>query len=182
MPHPTDIRRAARPRPRLLDLCCGAGGLSLGYYLAGFDVVGVDIAPQPRYPFPFIQADGLEYCADHGHEYDLVHGSGPCERYATVTKWRGNPENHPNLIGPGRQVMQATGRPWGVENVPEAPLRADYLLCGTQFGLNIRRHRAFETSWGGGGDLVPPAGTPKTCWLSSTRENAPTPTPWAAPG
>ncbi|MGW8876648.1 class I SAM-dependent methyltransferase [Streptomyces mirabilis] len=147
---------------RLLDLCCGAGGLSMGYYLAGFDVTGVDIAPQPNYPFPFIQADGLEYCAQHGHQYDLVHGSWPCERYATVTKWRGNPDSHPDLIGPGRQVMQATGRPWAIENVPETAtaglLRPDYLLCGTQFGLNVRRHRAIETSWGGGGDLVAP------CW------------------
>ncbi|MCX4989484.1 MULTISPECIES: DNA cytosine methyltransferase [unclassified Streptomyces] len=147
---------------RLLDLCSGAGGLSMGYYLAGFDVVGVDIAPMPNYPFPFIQADGLDYCADHGHEYDLVHGSWPCERYATVTKWRGKPENHPDLIGPGRQVMQATGRPWVIENVPETAaaglLRPDYLLCGTAFGLSIRRHRVFETSWRGGGDLVAP------CW------------------
>ncbi|MEU0787119.1 DNA cytosine methyltransferase [Streptomyces sp. NPDC006173] len=147
---------------RVLDLCSGAGGLSMGYYLAGFDVVGVDIAPMLNYPFPFIQADALDYCADHGHEYDLVHGSWPCERYATVTKWRGNPDSHPDLIGPGRQVMQATGRPWVIENVPETAtaglLRPDYLLCGTQFGLSIRRHRIFETSWRGGGDLIPP------CW------------------
>ncbi|MEV5170896.1 DNA cytosine methyltransferase [Streptomyces flaveolus] len=146
---------------RVLDLCCGAGGLSMGYYLAGFDVTGVDIAPQPNYPFTFIQADALQYCADHGHEFDLIHGSWPCERYATVTRWRGNPENHPDLLGPGRQVMQATGRPGVIENVPETAraglLRPDYLLCGTQFGLNVRRHRVFETSWGGG-DLVPP------CW------------------
>ncbi|MGJ5754824.1 DNA (cytosine-5)-methyltransferase 1 [Streptomyces puniciscabiei] len=147
---------------RVLDLCCGAGGLSMGYYLAGFDVVGVDIHPQPNYPFTFVQADGLEYCADHGHAFDLVHGSWPCERYATVTRWRGNPDNHPDLISPGRKVMQATGRPWVMENVPETAaaglLRPDYLLCGTQFGLSLRRHRVFETSWGGGGDLVPP------CW------------------
>ncbi|AYG80133.1 hypothetical protein DWB77_02259 [Streptomyces hundungensis] len=147
---------------RVLDLCCGAGGLSMGYYLAGFDVTGVDIAPQPNYPFTFHQADGLDYAARHGHTFDLVHGSWPCERYATVTRWRGNPGDHPDLIGPGRQVMQATGRPWVMENVPETAaaglLRPDYLLCGTQFGLNLRRHRGFETSWGGGGDLVPP------CW------------------
>ncbi|MEV5642209.1 DNA cytosine methyltransferase [Streptomyces flaveolus] len=147
---------------RLLDLCCGAGGLSMGYYLAGFDIVGVDIRPQPNYPFPFVQADGLEYTAEHGHAFDLVHGSWPCERYAAVTKWRGNPDNHPDLVGPGREVMQATGRPWVMENVPETAaaglLRPDYLLCGTQFGLNVRRHRVFETSWGGGGDLVSP------CW------------------
>ncbi|MGW3587839.1 DNA cytosine methyltransferase [Streptomyces fungicidicus] len=147
---------------RLLDVCCGAGGLSMGYYLAGFDIVGVDIRPQPNYPFPFVQADGLDYTAEHGHTFDLVHGSWPCERYAAVTKWRGNPDDHPDLVGPGREVMQATGRPWVMENVPETAtagiLRPDYLLCGTQFGLNVRRHRVFETSWGGGGDLVPP------CW------------------
>ncbi|MFG3271326.1 DNA cytosine methyltransferase [Streptomyces luteogriseus] len=162
MTQPATFRRVRGHRPRLLDLCCGAGGLSMGYYLAGFDVVGVDIRPQPNYPFTFHQADGLQYCADHGQEYDLIHGSWPCERYATVTRWRGNPDDHPDLIGPGREVMQATGRPWVMENVPETAtaglLRPDYLLCGTQFGLNLRRHRVFETSWGGGGDLVPP------CW------------------
>jgi DNA (cytosine-5)-methyltransferase 1 len=142
----------------VLDACCGAGGAALGYHLAGYEVVGVDIAPQPRYPFSFVQADAIEYVADHGHEYDLVHGSWPCEHYARVTRWRGSPDNHPDLLAAGREVMQATGRPWVIENVPEAPLRHDYLLCGTQFGLNVRRHRAFESSWGGGGDLVAP------CW------------------
>ncbi|MFJ4328215.1 hypothetical protein ACIP3A_34605 [Streptomyces tricolor] len=106
---------------RLLDVCCGAGGLSMGYYLAGFDVVGVDIVPQPNYPFPFVQTDGIDYVAQHGHAFDLVHGSWPCERYARVTKWRGNPDDPPDLVGPGREVMQATGRPWVIENVPEAP-------------------------------------------------------------
>ncbi|MDQ0933362.1 DNA cytosine methyltransferase [Streptomyces turgidiscabies] len=147
---------------RVLDLCCGAGGLSMGYYLAGFDVVGVDNRPQPNYPFPFIQADGIDYVTEHGHAFDLIHGSWPCERYATVTRWRGNPGDHPDLIGPGRAAMRASGRPWVIENVPETAtagiLRPDYLLCGTQFGLNLRRHRVFETSWGGGGDLTAP------CW------------------
>jgi len=147
---------------RVLDLCCGAGGLSMGYWLAGFDVVGVDNRPQPGYPFPFVLADGIGYARAHGAGFDLIHGSWPCERYATVTRWRGNPGDHPDLIAPGRAAMESTGRPWVIENVPETAtagiLRPDYLLCGTQFGLNVRRHRVFETSWGGGGDLVPP------CW------------------
>lgn len=147
---------------RVLDACCGAGGLSMGYWLAGFDVTGVDLHPMPNYPFPFVQADAVQYVADHGHEYDLIHGSWPCERYANVTKWRGNPDDHPDLIPVGRQVMQATGRPWAIENVPEAPIRPDYLLCGSQFGLQVKRHRAFETSWHGGGDLVAPCWHPRT--------------------
>ncbi|MFF1836793.1 DNA cytosine methyltransferase [Streptomyces sp. NPDC058231] len=147
---------------RLLDACCGAGGLSMGYYLAGYDIVGVDINPMPNYPFQFVQADAVDYVTEHGSGFDLIHGSWPCQYFARVTAWRGNRDDHENLIPAGRQAMQATGRPWVIENVPEASwcgaLRPDYLLCGSQFGLNIRRHRAFETSWGGGGDLVPP------CW------------------
>ncbi|QDN79482.1 DNA cytosine methyltransferase [Streptomyces sp. S1A1-7] len=144
---------------RLLDLCCGAGGLAMGYYLAGFDVVGVDNRPQPNYPFTFHQADALAFPLDG---FDLVHASWPCEHFCRVTAWRGSRNNHPDLLTPGRKRLQASGLPWVIENVPETAwaglLRPDYLLCGTQLGLNIRRHRAFETSWGGGGDLVAP------CW------------------
>ncbi|POG47227.1 DNA cytosine methyltransferase [Streptomyces sp. ZL-24] len=146
----------------VLDACCGAGGLSMGYYLAGYDVVGVDLHPMPNYPFTFHQADALDFVAKHGADFDLIHGSWPCQHFARVTAWRGKRSDHPDLLTPGREVMQSTGRPWVIENVPEAAwsrhLRADYLLCGSQFGLNVRRHRAFETSWGGGGDLLPP------CW------------------
>ncbi|MGW5341769.1 DNA cytosine methyltransferase [Streptomyces sp. NPDC004050] len=161
MTHPTDIRRVRKPR--LLDLCCGAGGLSAGYHQAGFDITGIDNRPQPNYPFTFHQADALQYLTalittDEIHTYDLVHASWPCQRFARVTAWRGIREDHPDLLTPGRELLQTSGVPWVIENVPEAPLRPDYLLCGTQFGLRVRRHRVFETSWGGGGDLVPP------CW------------------
>lgn len=147
---------------RLLDLCCGAGGLSLGHHLAGFEVTGVDIHPQPNYPFTFHQADALTFPLDG---FDLVHASWPCERYARVTAWRGNPDDHPDLLEAGREHLQASGLPWAIENVPETAraglLRPDYLLCGTTFGLNVRRHRVFETSWGWSGDLVPPCWHPK---------------------
>ncbi|MFE6127500.1 DNA cytosine methyltransferase [Streptomyces sp. NPDC056437] len=143
---------------RILDACCGAGGLSMGYYLAGFEVIGVDKHPMPNYPFEFHQADAIEFVRRYGHEFDLTHASWPCQYFANVTNWRGNRDNHEDLLTPGREAMQATGRPWVIENVPEAPLRPDYLLCGSQFGLLVRRHRSFETSWGGGGDLLPP------CW------------------
>ncbi|MFE7033505.1 DNA cytosine methyltransferase [Streptomyces sp. NPDC057621] len=144
---------------RLLDLCCGAGGLSMGYYLAGFDITGVDHRPQPNYPFTFHQADALTFPLDG---YDLVHASWPCERFSKATAARGNRDSHPDLLTPGRARLRVSGLPYVIENVPETVtpglLRPDYRLCGTQFGLNVRRHRVFETSWRGGGDLVAP------CW------------------
>ncbi|WP_407566465.1 DNA cytosine methyltransferase [Streptomyces sp. 184] len=134
----------------------------MGYHLAGFDVTGVDKDPQPHYPFTVIQADALEYIADHGHEYDLIHASWPCQHKARVTAWRGSRDDHPELITPGREAMESTGRPWVIENVPEAAwdgtMRADYMLCGTHFDLKVKRHRAFETSWGWDGALLPPCG------------------------
>ena len=130
-------------RPRILDLFCGAGGASVGYHRAGFDVVGVDINPQPRYPFDFVQADAMTYPLDG---FDAIHASPPCQFYANVTAWRGNPHDHPDLIAPTRQRLIDTGLPWVLENVPEAPVRPDLLLCGSMFGLKVRRHRAFETS------------------------------------
>lgn len=132
-------------RPRLLDLYCCQGGAGMGYHLAGFDVTGVDIEPQPRYPFTFIQGDALEYVAAHGHEYDAIHASPPCQRYSVQT----NPlyrNNHPDLIAPTRELLQATGKPYVIENVENArrllvnPLK----LCGSMFGLDLWRHRYFE--------------------------------------
>lgn len=139
-------------KPRLLDLFCCAGGAGTGYSRAGFDVTGIDITPQPNYPFAFHQADALEYLADHGHEYDAIHASPPCQHYARVTRWRGSADNHPDLLGPTLDLLASFAVPWIVENVPDASLlRADYLLCGSMFGLKVRRHRMFQTSWHGFG-------------------------------
>jgi hypothetical protein len=135
-------------RPRLLDLFAGAGGAAMGYHRAGFDVVGVDIAPQPHYPFEFHQADALE-CPLDG--YDAVHASPPCQAHSKATAWRGDRLTHPELIAPTRRRLQRCGVPWVIENVPQAPIRRDYLLCGSAFGIAVQRHRAFETSWGGFG-------------------------------
>ncbi|PYC80485.1 DNA cytosine methyltransferase [Streptomyces tateyamensis] len=131
----------------VLDLFCCAGGAGMGYHLAGFEVTGVDKEPQPNYPFTFVQADALEYAAQHAHRFDLVHASPPCQHYAAVTRWRGSAEQHPNLIAPTRDLLTGSGRPWVMENVPGSPVRPDLLLCGSMFGLRVRRHRLFETSW-----------------------------------
>lgn len=131
-------------RPRLLDLFCGAGGAAMGYSRAGFDVVGVDIKPQPHYPFEFHQADALIFPLDG---FDAVHASPPCERYSMACRNFGGWEKHPDLIPPTRERLTASGLPWVIENVPGAPLRPDIRLCGCMFGLQVRRDRWFETSW-----------------------------------
>ncbi len=139
----------------MLDLFSGAGGAGYGYKLAGFHVSGVDHVDQPRYAGDaFVQADALEYVREHGHEYDFIHASPPCQHYANVTRWRGDQSQHPDLIGRTRDLLISSGAPWIIESVPGAPLRPDYILCGSQFGLRVRRHRWFETSWHGLG-LVP---------------------------
>jgi len=133
-------------RPRLLDLFCGAGGASAGYHRAGFDVTGVDIAPQPRYPFEFHQADAMTFPLDG---FDAIHASPVCKLWSVATPaWaRGN---HQNQIPQVRARLLAIGVPWVIENVPGAPLRPDYKLCGCICGLpELRRERWFETSWHG---------------------------------
>jgi len=134
---------------RLLDLFCGAGGAAMGYHRAGFEVVGVDIAPQKHYPFEFHQADALEYCIEHGHEFDAIHASPPCQLYSRVSgrsiKARGK-HQYPNLIAPCRRVLQKHGHLWVMENVEGAPLRNAIILCGSAFGLDVRRHRLFEAN------------------------------------
>jgi DNA (cytosine-5)-methyltransferase 1 len=132
---------------KLLDLFCCQGGAARGYQMAGFHVTGIDILPQPRYiGDAFHQADALEYAAEHWREYDVIHASPPCQGYseATPMRYRGN---HAQLIVPTRQLLQATGRPYVIENVEGArsELGNSVMLCGTMFGLSLWRHRYFET-------------------------------------
>lgn len=138
-------------RPRLVDFFCCEGGAGKGYHDAGFDVVGVDIEPQPRYPFEFIQGDAVELMADPDFlaQFDAIHASPPCQAYANVTKWTGTQSDHPDLVPPVLALLEAQHRPWIVENVENAPIRPDYILCGSHFGLRVRRHRWFQTSWHG---------------------------------
>ena len=139
-------------RPRLLDLFCGAGGCAVGYHRAGFDVVGVDINPQPNYPFEFIQGDALDYLEvviAHGLRFDAVHASPPCPAYSTLRTM--TTKEHPKLIEQTRELLDMTGLPYVIENVVGAPLRNPIMLCGSSFGLGangrqLRRHRLFELS------------------------------------
>lgn len=131
---------------RLLDLFCGAGGAAMGYARAGFAVTGVDIKPQKRYPFAFVQADALAYVAEHGHEYDVIHASPPCQRYTVAQNAAKNADAHPDLVAPVRELLIVTGKPYVIENVVGAPLREPVQLCGISFGLQVRRHRLFESN------------------------------------
>lgn len=131
---------------RLLDLFCCAGGAAMGYHRAGFtEIVGVDIAHQSRYPFEFVRGDALEYVAAHGHEFDAIHASPPCQAYSEATPMQSR-GNHPDLIEPTRGLLQAIGKPYVIENVENARhlLINPVKLCGTMFGLSIWRHRYFE--------------------------------------
>lgn len=133
----------------------------MGYHRAGFDVVGVDIAPQPHYPFEFHQLDALNVIGEWwplardagvGRGVVAIHASPPCPRYsvlrhASVTKGSG----HPDLVGPVRELLEAVGLPWVMENVPGAPMHPAVVLCGSMFGLGsgarqLRRHRLFESN------------------------------------
>lgn len=137
---------------RLLDLFCGAGGAAMGYHRAGFEVVGVDINPQPHYPFEFHQADALIFPLDG---FDAIHASPPCQAYSTATRDRGL---HPDLYAPTRKRLIDTSIPFIIENVIGAPYTHGFVLCGSMFPLTgvtdpdgvpvwMQRHRNFETSW-----------------------------------
>ena len=140
-----DARRVSRNLDavvRCLDLFCGAGGAGMGLSRAGFDVTGVDILPQPRYPFKFIQGDAL---AQDLTGFDFVWASPPCQHYSGMSGCRdGLRETYPDLIGPVRDMLTAWGGPWIIENVMGAPLRNPVVLCGAMFGLKTYRHRQFE--------------------------------------
>ena len=144
-------------RRKLLDLYCCAGGAGEGYRLAGFDVTGVDIRPQPKNPHRFVLADALEYLAEHGHEYDAIHASPPCQAYTKAGKqWRKEGREYPDMIAATRAALEKTGKPWVLENVPGAPLRNPVLLNGSVFGILVHRPRLFETNWPLPQPIVPP--------------------------
>lgn len=136
---------------RLLDLFCGAGGAAVGYARAGFEVVGVDIDPQPRYPFEIVRADAISYAARHAHRFDAVHASPPCQAYSVTRKaWNGRGD-HPDLVAIVRnllrQQLEDSGVPYVIENVIGAPLHDAVKLCGSMFDLAVERHRLFECSF-----------------------------------
>lgn len=129
--------------PLLLDLFSGAGGAATGYHRAGFEVVGVDVKPQPRYPFEFHQADAMTYPLDG---FDAIHASPPCQDHTRSYV----PREHGTgwMLAATRERLAASGVPWVIENVPGAPMRVDLKLCGCMFGLpRLKRERWFETSW-----------------------------------
>jgi DNA (cytosine-5)-methyltransferase 1 len=144
-------------RPEGLDVCCGAGGASVGYDRAGYTMTGVDLAPMPRYPFRFIRADALDVLADRAFldRYDLVHVSPPCQSKSRMSNCRpGLAATYADLIATVRNLLRAWGGTWVIENVDGAGLAAQddllgthgVMLCGTMFGLPLYRHRFFETS------------------------------------
>jgi DNA (cytosine-5)-methyltransferase 1 len=167
-------------KPRLLDLFCGAGGCARGYQRAGFEVVGVDIWPQPNYPFEFHQADALTFldglrggmCIDaneHGEQwlslsdFDAVHASPVCKGYSHADNIHGRTD-HPMQIGDVREALEATGLPYVIENVEGARKHMCHpvTICGLSLGLNVRRHRLFECNFP---VMVPPCGDHSGDWL-----------------
>lgn len=140
-------------RPLLIDLYCGAGGAAVGYHRAGFDVLGVDINPQPRYPYAFLQADVLKLDLRFFNIADAIHASPICQGH-TVLRHAPGTKEHPNLIIPTRRMLDATGKLWTIENVEGAAehMPGAICLCGSMFGLGVdgfqlRRHRLFQTNW-----------------------------------
>lgn len=149
---------------RLLDLFCGAGGCSVGYARAGFEVVGIDIEPHPEYPFEFWQADAVEVLRDlprKFHELDAIHASPPCQAFSTMQVMP-NAREHQDLLTPVRGLLREIGLPYVIENVVGAPIEVrppslfedvmGVVLCGSMFGLTdgtyeLRRHRLFETNF-----------------------------------
>lgn len=132
---------------RVLDLFCCAGGAGTGYARAGFEVVGVDLAPQPRYPFAFIQADALSLDMRFIRSFDAIHASPPCQRFSDLAKRNRNAAAWPDLVEPIRKLLMASGLPYIIENVEGAPLIDPVMLCGTMFpGLRVIRHRLFESN------------------------------------
>jgi DNA (cytosine-5)-methyltransferase 1 len=128
-----------------VDVCCCGGGAAVGYFRAGFCVLGVDIDPQPRFPYRFVQADAVAYLEAHGHEYAAGAGSPPCQHWSPLNAY--NHKTYPQLIAPVRERFEAAGLPYVIENVEAAAveLRDPVTLCGSMYPqLRVVRHRLFE--------------------------------------
>lgn len=135
----------------LLDLCCCAGLAADGYMKAARDlgidlhIVGIDIDPQPHYPYEFIQADAVEFLTRHGHEFDRIHASPPCQQYSHSTaQFRNKGKIYPDILASIRAGIDALGIPAVIENVPSAPIRPDVKFVGYVFDLPIIKKRFFE--------------------------------------
>jgi DNA (cytosine-5)-methyltransferase 1 len=152
---PSAVRAAPRSNPlRLLDLFCGAGGAAMGYHRAGFEVVGVDIKPQPHYPFQFVQGDALKpwEAGIYPPAFDAIHASPPCQDHSQLHKNYGAPAHDTaGLLATTLEWFRLLGLPWVVENVVGAPLPSAVELCGASFGLgasgmDLNRHRRFMSN------------------------------------
>lgn len=159
-------------RPLLLDLFCCQGGAARGYHDAGFDVVGVDVEPQPNYPYEFVCGDALGVLREERlpgrpprsldlGQFSAIHASPPCQAFSLASLYHGreNAAKHPDLVDETRRLLDATGLPYVIENVEGAPLRRDLVLCGEMFGLRVHRHRVFEL---GGWFAMQPRHAPHT--------------------
>lgn len=145
---PIHQAKTKREKPRLLDLFCCAGGAAAGYSQAGFEVLGVDLNPQPHYPFAFVLGDALNLDPDFIASFDAIHASPPCQSYSDLAKRNRNGHTWPRLIEPVREMLIKTGLPYIIENVDGAPLLNPVILCGTMFPkLRVLRHRLFEANF-----------------------------------
>lgn len=135
--------------PRVLDLFCGAGGASMGYAKAGYEVVGMDIKHGKRYPFEYIRRDVMTLRPEDLQGFDLIHASPPCQTYSVTKHLRvaqGKSTSKQDLLAQVRSLLVVSEIPYVIENVKGAPLIDPVQLCGSAFGLKVRRHRLFESS------------------------------------
>jgi DNA (cytosine-5)-methyltransferase 1 len=136
---------------KLLDLYCGVGGASVGYARAGFEVTGIDLKHGKRYPYTYVRADVLEIIKDIDYlrQFDVIHASPPCQTHSITQHLRnaqGKSTNKIDLIPQTRQALIESGVNYIIENVPGSPLIDPVQLCGSSFGLKVRRHRLFESN------------------------------------
>ena len=141
---------AQTSKPKLLDLFCGAGGASMGYAEAGFEVTGIDVKHGKRYPYTYIRGDVRDYLnPEFLQQFDVIAASPPCQTFSATKHLRnaqGKSTSKVNMIPEVREALIASGKPYVIENVPNAPLINPIQLCGSGFGLKVRRHRLFESN------------------------------------